>query len=52
MSGEVAVDTSIGQGFVLGPDGKMLTTNTEGVALALNYGAPGCLFAGVINAIG
>jgi hypothetical protein len=51
-SGKVNVDTNIDQGFVLGPDGKMLTTNSEGVALGLNYGESGCLFAGVINAIG
>jgi hypothetical protein len=51
-SGLTEVGTSIDAGFVLGPEGKMLTTNSEGIALGLNYGAPGCLFAGVINAIG
>jgi hypothetical protein len=51
-SGDINVDSEIDQGFVLGPDGKMLTTNSEGIALGLNYRAPGCLFAGVINAVG
>jgi hypothetical protein len=51
-SGGTNVDSDIDQGFVLGPDGKFLTTNSEGIALGLNYGAPGCLFAGIINSVG
>jgi len=51
-AGETVVEAEIDQGFVLGPDDKMLTANSEGIALGLNYGAPGCLFAGVINAVG
>lgn len=50
--GEVNVDSEIDQGFVLGPDGKGLSTNSEGIILGLNYGGSGCLFAGVINAVG
>jgi hypothetical protein len=46
------VEAEIDNGFVLGPDGKMLTANSEGIALGLNYGNAGCLFAGVINAVG
>jgi hypothetical protein len=51
-AGKTSVEAEIDEGFVLGPDGKMLTANSEGIALGLNYGAPGCLFAGVINAVG
>jgi len=51
-TGNVHVGGEIDRGWVIGPDGKMLTVNSEGVALGLNYGAPGCLFAGVINAVG
>jgi hypothetical protein len=51
-SGGINVDSEIDEGFVLGPDGKMLTTNSEGIALGLNYGAAGCLFAGVVNSVG
>jgi hypothetical protein len=51
-TGKTRVANDIDEGFVLGPDGKMLTANGEGIALGLNYGAVGCLFAGVINAVG
>jgi hypothetical protein len=51
-SGQINVDNDIDDGFIIGPEGKGLTTNTEGIALGLNYGAAGCLFAGVINAVG
>ena len=51
-TGKTRVESDIDNGFVLGPEGKMLTTNTEGIALGLNYGQPGCLVAGVINAVG
>jgi hypothetical protein len=51
-TGATRVANDIDDGFVLGPEGKMLTANTEGVALGLNYGQPGCLAAGVINAVG
>lgn len=52
VAGKTDVASGAGQGFVLGPEGKMLTTNSDGIALGLNYGAAGCLFAGVANAIG
>jgi hypothetical protein len=51
-SGITDVENDIDSGFVLGPDGRGLTTNSEGIALGLNYGAAGCLFAGVINTVG
>lgn len=51
-SGEVSVSSDIDEGFVMSPEGKVLTANSEGIVLGLNYGAPGCLFAGVVNAIG
>jgi hypothetical protein len=51
-TGKTSVGTEIDQGFVLGPEGKMLAANTEGIALGLNYGSPGCLVAGLFNAIG
>lgn len=51
-SGKTYVYADIDEGFVLGPDGKMLTTNSEGIALGLNYGQPGCLLAGVVEALG
>jgi hypothetical protein len=51
-TGETRVTTEIDQGFVLGPDGKGLVANSEGIILGLNYGAPGCYIAGVVNAIG
>jgi hypothetical protein len=51
-SGLTRVASYIDQGFVLGPEGKMLTANSEGIALGINYGNSGCLFAGVVNALG
>jgi hypothetical protein len=51
-SGQPNVGHYIDQGFVLGPEGKMLTANSEGIALGVNYGNSGCLFAGIVNAIG
>jgi hypothetical protein len=36
---------------VLGPEGKMITANSEGIALGLNYGGTVCLTAGVVNLI-
>lgn len=51
-TGQTFVESVIDQGFVLGPDGKMLTANSEGIALGLNYGSAGCLFAGIVNAVG
>jgi hypothetical protein len=52
VAGKTDVASGADQGFILGPEGKMLTTNSEGIALGLNYGAAGCLFAGVVNAVG
>jgi hypothetical protein len=51
-AGQPFVGHYIDQGWVLGPEGKMLTANSEGIALGLNYGNAGCLFAGVVNAVG
>jgi hypothetical protein len=51
-SGQTSVGETIDQGFVLGPDNKMLSVNSEGVALGLNYGNVGCVFAGIVNAVG
>jgi hypothetical protein len=51
-SGDTLVSTEIDQGFILGPDGKGLVANTEGIILGLNYGSPGCYIAGVVNAVG
>ena len=50
-SGEISVSRDIDDGFVLGPDGRMLTVNSEGIALGLNYGGSVCLAAGVVNAV-
>lgn len=50
-TGQTLAGHQIDQGWILGPEGKMLTTNSEGIVLALNYGGAGCLFAGVVNAI-
>ena len=51
-TGEINVESEIDQGFVLGPDGKMITANSEGIALGLNYGGSVCLVAGVANLVG
>jgi hypothetical protein len=51
-SGQPFVGHNIDQGFVLGPEGKMLTSNSEGIALGVNYGNSGCLFGGIVNAVG
>jgi hypothetical protein len=51
-SGNTLVSYEIDNGWVIGPDNKMLTANTEGIALGLNYQQPGCLVAGVVNAVG
>ncbi len=51
-TGLTRVANDIDEGFVLGPEGKMLAANTEGVALGLNYGNVGCLVGGVFNAVG
>jgi hypothetical protein len=51
-TGATDVENDIDEGFLLGPDSKMLTANGEGIALGLNYGNAGCVIAGVINAVG
>jgi len=51
-TGDTYVTTEIDEGFVLGPEGKLLTTNTEGLVLGLNYGQPGCLVGGIIDSVG
>lgn len=51
-SSSTDVSVNIDDGFVLGPDGRGLVANTEGIILGINYGAPGCYIAGVVNAVG
>jgi len=51
-AGTIEVTAEIDQGFVLGPDGKGLVANSEGIILGINYGGPGCYIAGVVNAVG
>ena len=46
------VSGEIDQGFVMAPDGKMITTNSEGLALGLNYAGSDCLVAGVFDLVG
>jgi hypothetical protein len=48
-TGLTLVPGEIDNSFVLGPDGKGLVANTEGIILGLNYGAPGCYIAGVVK---
>jgi hypothetical protein len=50
--GDTYVAADIDEGFVLGPEGKLLTTNSEGLVLGLNYGQPGCLVGGIIDSVG
>jgi hypothetical protein len=50
-TGVTYVGNDIDAGFVLGPDGKMITSNTEGVALGVNYLGADCVVAGVFNKI-
>jgi hypothetical protein len=50
-TGVTRVSYNIDQGWVLGPESKMLTANSEGIALGLNYAGSNCLAAGVVNAI-
>jgi hypothetical protein len=47
-TGDINVESRIDQGFVLGPEGSVITANSEGIALGLNYGST-CLVAGVVN---
>lgn len=49
VTGRTYVDSEIDSGFVLGPDGQMISANTEGMALGLNYLGADCLVAGVFN---
>ena len=51
-SGETDVETEIDYGFVMGPDGKALVANTEGIILGVNYAGSNCIIGGVVNAIG
>jgi hypothetical protein len=51
-SGDIDVSSRIDQGYVLGPEGKMITVNSEGIALGLNYGGTTCMTAGIVNLIG
>lgn len=49
---ETYVDSEIDSGFVLGPDGKGLVANSEGIIMGINYAGANCLTAGVINKVG
>ncbi len=51
-TGETYVAHDIDSGFVLGPDGKAILANSEGMILGLNYLGSRCIAAGVINKIG
>ncbi len=51
-TGDRYVSGEIDQGFVMAPNGQMITTNSEGLALGLNYAGSNCLFAGVFNLVG
>ena len=51
-SGETLVSYEYDQGWVLGPDNKMLTVNSEGVAMGLNFAGPGCVLGGIVDALG
>ncbi|HTU15863.1 MAG TPA: hypothetical protein VMF31_11765 [Solirubrobacterales bacterium] len=46
------VSTDIDEGFVLGPDGKGILANTEGLILGVNYLDSACIVGGVFNQIG
>lgn len=51
-TGEPYVDTSIDNGFVLGPDGKAIVANTEGMFFGVNYLGSDCIVGGVVNFVG
>ena len=39
-------------GFVMAPNGKMLSLNSETLALGLNYAGSKCIIGGVVNVVG
>lgn len=51
-TGQTHMGQEIDSGYVLGPDGKMIAANTEGLALGVNYLGAGCIVAGVFNTLG
>lgn len=51
-SGQTVVNGEIDQGFVMAPNGQAITTNSEGLALGLNYAGATCIVGGVVNLIG
>lgn len=51
-TGSSNVSGEIDQGFVMAPDGKMITVNSEGLGLGLNYAGSDCLVAGVMDLVG
>jgi len=51
-SGQTVVNGEIDQGFVMAPSGQAITTNSEGLALGLNYAGATCIVGGVVNLIG
>ncbi|HEX7060009.1 MAG TPA: hypothetical protein VF176_09185 [Solirubrobacterales bacterium] len=51
-SGKTFVNGSIDQGFVLAPDGKTISTNSEGLVIGVNYSGSNCIYGGVLNLLG
>lgn len=51
-AGTTVVNSQIDQGFVMAPNGQTVTTNSEGLAIGLNYAGATCIYAGVVNLIG
>lgn len=50
--GKTYVDHDYDYGFVLGPDGKGILANSEGIILGVNYAGVACITAGVVNKVG
>jgi hypothetical protein len=51
-AGDVNFEDDIDSGYVIAPDGKVLTLGSETTALGLNFAGAKCFFAGVVDAIG
>lgn len=52
LAGQSNVAGEIDQGFVMAPDGKMITVNSECLAIGLNYAGSDCLVAGIMDLVG
>lgn len=46
------VDHETGSGFILGPDGKGIVGNSDGIVMGINYAGADCITAGLLNKIG